>query len=41
MALSASLSLGRRGMLPPLVAAWLPDALFVFAGALLFRRRHA
>ncbi len=41
MALSASLSLGRRGMLPPLVAAWLPDALFAFAGALLFRRRHA
>ena len=41
MALSASLSLGRRGMLPPLAAAWLPDALFAFAGAMLFRRRHA
>jgi lipopolysaccharide export system permease protein len=41
MALSASLSLGRRGMLPPLAAAWLPDVLFAFAGALLFRRRHA
>ncbi len=41
MALSASLSLGRRGMLPPLAAAWLPDVLFAFAGALLLRRRHA
>jgi LPS export ABC transporter permease LptG len=41
MALSASLSMGRRGMLHPLVAAWLPDALFAFAGALLLRRRHA
>jgi lipopolysaccharide export LptBFGC system permease protein LptF len=41
MALSASLSLGRRGMLPPPAAAWLPDALFAFAGALLIRRRHA
>jgi len=40
MALSASLSLGRRGMLPPSAAAWLPDALFAFAGTMLFRRRH-
>ena len=40
IALSASLSLGRRGLLPPSAAAWLPDALFAFAGTMLFRRRH-
>lgn len=41
MALSASLSLGRKGLLHPMAAAWLPDLLFALAGALLFRRRHA
>jgi len=35
--LSASLSLGKKGVLPPLLAAWLPGALFVGAGAALFR----
>jgi len=35
--LSASLSLGRKGMLPPLLAAWLPGALFAATGALLLR----
>jgi lipopolysaccharide export system permease protein len=35
--LSASLSLGTRGILPPPVAAWLPGALFVGTGAVLFR----
>jgi lipopolysaccharide export system permease protein len=35
--LSASLSLGRKGMLPPLVAAWLPGALFAATGAVLLR----
>lgn len=34
--LSASLSLGTRGILPPPVAAWLPGALFVGTGAFLF-----
>lgn len=38
MALSASLSLGRMGMLPPLAAAWLPDLVFAAVGGLLFRR---
>jgi lipopolysaccharide export system permease protein len=38
MALSASLSLGRMGTLPPLAAAWLPDLAFAAGGALLFRR---
>jgi len=38
MALSASLSLGRMGMLPPLAAAWLPDLVFAAGGGLLFRR---
>ncbi|MGE5188533.1 MAG: LPS export ABC transporter permease LptG [Gemmatimonadota bacterium] len=37
MALSASLSLGRKGMLPPAAAAWLPDVLFAAAGASLLR----
>jgi lipopolysaccharide export system permease protein len=35
--LSASLSLGRKGMLPPLLAAWLPGILFTGTGAALFR----
>ncbi len=35
--LSASLSLGKKGIFPPLLAAWLPGALFVGAGAALFR----
>jgi lipopolysaccharide export system permease protein len=39
MALSASLSLGRKGLFPPIAAAWLPDLLFAAAGVLLFRRR--
>jgi lipopolysaccharide export system permease protein len=38
MALSASLSLGRMGILPPLAAAWLPDFVFAAGGILLFRR---
>ncbi|HEY7585052.1 MAG TPA: LPS export ABC transporter permease LptG [Candidatus Deferrimicrobiaceae bacterium] len=37
MGLSASLSLGRMGMLPPLAAAWLPDLLFAAGGVMLFR----
>lgn len=37
MTLSASLSLGRKGMLPPAAAAWLPDVLFAATGAFLFR----
>ncbi len=40
MLLSASLSVGRKGLLPPLLAAWLPDLLFAGAGAYLFRRTH-
>jgi lipopolysaccharide export system permease protein len=35
--LSASLSLGKKGIFPPLLAAWLPGALFVGAGAAMFR----
>ena len=35
--LSASLSLGKKGIFSPLVAAWLPGALFMGAGATLFR----
>jgi lipopolysaccharide export system permease protein len=35
--LSASLSLGRNGMLPALLAAWLPGVLFAGSGAALFR----
>ncbi|MFZ2225115.1 MAG: LPS export ABC transporter permease LptG [Candidatus Deferrimicrobium sp.] len=35
--LSASLSLGRRGVLPALLAAWLPGLLIVGSGAALFR----
>lgn len=38
MALSASLSIGRKGILPPMAAAWLPDVLFAVAGVFLFRR---
>ena len=38
MALSTSLSLGRKGMMPPLLAAWLPALLFASAGGALFRR---
>jgi lipopolysaccharide export system permease protein len=38
LTLSLSLSLGRKGVLPPIPAAWLPDALFTLAGVLLFRR---
>jgi len=37
VALSASLSLGRKGILPPVAAAWLPDILFAATGAFLFR----
>lgn len=33
--LSASLALGRRGALPPLAAAWLPDIAFALAGVAL------
>jgi lipopolysaccharide export system permease protein len=36
--LSISLSLGRKGLLPPPAAAWLPGALFLIAAVLLFRR---
>jgi lipopolysaccharide export system permease protein len=35
--LYACLSLGRKGVLPPLIAAWLPGALYAGAGAYLFR----
>lgn len=35
--LSASLSMGKKGLLPPLLAAWLPGLLFAGAGAFLFR----
>lgn len=35
--LAASLALGRKGVLPPLLAAWLPDLVFAAAGALLLR----
>ncbi|HQT96647.1 MAG TPA: LptF/LptG family permease [Thermodesulfobacteriota bacterium] len=35
--LSASLSLGKTGMLPAMVAAWLPGVLFAGSGAALFR----
>lgn len=37
VALSASLALGKKGLLPPLLAAWLPGALFAATGALLLR----
>ncbi|GAB4363980.1 MAG: LPS export ABC transporter permease LptG [Deltaproteobacteria bacterium] len=36
--LSASLALGRKGLLPPLPAAWLPGFLFVSTGLFLLRR---
>jgi lipopolysaccharide export system permease protein len=35
--LSTSLSLGRKGVLPALLAAWLPGVLFAGSGAALFR----
>jgi LPS export ABC transporter permease LptG len=35
--LSTSLSMGKKGVFPPLLAAWLPGALFVGTGAALFR----
>ncbi|HEY3488554.1 MAG TPA: LPS export ABC transporter permease LptG [Candidatus Deferrimicrobiaceae bacterium] len=35
--LSLSLSVGRKGLLPPFVAAWAPGFLFASAGLLLFR----
>jgi lipopolysaccharide export system permease protein len=35
--LSVSLSLGRKGVLPALLAAWLPGVLFAGSGAVLFR----
>jgi len=35
--LSASLSLGRKGVFPPVLAAWLPGVLFTATGAALFR----
>jgi lipopolysaccharide export system permease protein len=35
--LSASLSLGKKGLIPPLLAAWLPNLMIIAAGALLFR----
>jgi len=35
--LSTSLSLGKKGVLPPLLAAWFPDLAIASAGALLFR----
>jgi len=35
--LSTSLSLGRKGMLPPLLAAWFPGLLIASAGISLFR----
>ena len=38
IALSASLALGRKGLLPPLLSAWLPGLLFASTGALLLRR---
>jgi lipopolysaccharide export system permease protein len=36
--LSLSLSVGRKGLVPPAVAAWAPGFLFAGAGLLLFRR---
>ncbi len=35
--LSLSLSVGRKGLIPPVVAAWFPGVLFSTAGLLLFR----
>ena len=35
--LSISLSLGKKGLLPPLLAAWLPDLAIASAGVYLFR----
>jgi len=35
--LSTSLSLGKKGLLPPLLAAWLPGLAIASAGAFLFR----
>jgi lipopolysaccharide export system permease protein len=36
--LSLSLSVGRKGLVPPAVAAWFPGLLFSAAGLLLFRK---
>jgi lipopolysaccharide export system permease protein len=36
--LSISLSLGKKGVLPPFLAAWLPDLVIASAGVYLFRR---
>lgn len=36
--LSLSMSVGRKGVIPPSVAAWLPGVLFSAAGLALFRR---
>lgn len=36
--LSASLAMGRKGLLPPLLAAWLPGILFASTGTFLLRR---
>lgn len=36
--LSSSLSLGKKGLLPPLLAAWFPGLAIASAGAFLFRR---
>ncbi|MCL2102460.1 MAG: LPS export ABC transporter permease LptG [Syntrophorhabdaceae bacterium] len=38
--LSTSLSLGKKGIFSPLVAAWLPGALFMSAGAVLFQTKQ-
>lgn len=35
--LSTSLSLGKKGVLPPFLAAWLPDLVIASAGVYLFR----
>ncbi len=41
VALSASLSLGRKDILPPAAAAWLPDILLAATGAFLFKRARS
>ncbi len=38
MLLSFSLSLGKKELFPPLIAAWLPGVLFGGSGILLLRR---
>ncbi len=40
LALNFCLVMGQRGMLPPALAGWLPDALTFGAGILLWRRIH-